>query len=175
MSASMLMANLQASLRIMGPDYPDLPRLATRLNELFRYNLKQIRFITLFLAGFDPDSKIMHYLNAGHHPPLLWDAATQSYKWLKPTGPAIGLFPEANFSFETLQFNAGDMLVMYTDGLVEARNNEKKEFGQESLARYAAENHTKSPEQFLNGLLDDVHSFGADIQDDLTLMVLKMG
>jgi sigma-B regulation protein RsbU (phosphoserine phosphatase) len=172
--ASMLMANLQASLRIMGPDYPDLTSLANRLNELFRFNLKQIRFITLFLAGYDPDSREMHYINAGHHPPLLWNAASQSYQWLKPTGPAIGLVPETNYSLETLQFDDDDMLVMYTDGLVEARNSAKTEFGLDGLAQYTKENCSKPPQTFLNDLLDEVSSFGGDIRDDLTLMVLKM-
>lgn len=172
-SASMLMANLQASLRIMGPDFPELPPLATRLNELFRYNLKQIRFITLFLAGFDPETHEMHYLNAGHNPPLLWNAESRSVRWLKPTGPAIGLMPEAHYTAETLQLREGDMLVMYTDGLVEARNGEA-EFGTAGLSDYTLENHTKAPEHFLNGLLDKVKAFGAEFRDDLTLMVLKM-
>lgn len=172
--ASMLMANLQASLRIMGPDYPDLTSLANRLNELFRFNLKQIRFITLFLAGYDPDSREMHYINAGHHPPLLWNAVSHSYQWLKPTGPAIGLFPETNYKLETRQFDESDMLVMYTDGLVEARNKEKKEFGLDGLAKYMQRNFAKPPQAFLNDLLSEVHTFGGVIRDDLTLMVLKM-
>lgn len=172
--ASMLMANLQASLRIMGPDYPDLTSLANRLNELFRFNLKQIRFITLFLAGYDPDSREMHYVNAGHHPPLLWSAESQSYQWLKPTGPAIGLVPETNYKLEKLQFDDHDMLVMYTDGLVEARNTEKKEFGLDGLVRYTEGNFSKSTQTFLNDLLGEVTSFGGAIHDDLTLMVLKM-
>lgn len=172
--ASMLMANLQASLRIMGPDYPDFASLAVRLNELFRYNLKQIRFITLFMAGFNPDSRIVHYLNAGHHPPLLWNSFSQSYRWLKPTGPAIGLVPEARYTSGTFQFQEGDMLVMYTDGLVEARNKEREEFGLDGLAKYTLGNVEKSPQVFLNNLLNEVNIFGADIKDDLTLMVLKM-
>lgn len=172
--AGMLMANLQASLRIMGPEYSELPQLATRLNKLFRFNLRQIRFITMFLAGFDPDTREMHYINAGHHPPLLWNAISNTHRWLKPTGPAIGLVPEASYKSETLKFEAGDMLVMYTDGLVEARNGDKKEFGQDGLVQYTSYNYTKPPETFVNGLLSEIETFGAKIRDDLTLMVLKM-
>lgn len=172
--ASMLMANLQASLRIMGPEYPELPHLATRLNELFRFNLKQIRFITMFLAGYDPETRELHYLNAGHHPPLLWNAISKTHRWLKPTGPAIGLVPEATYKSESLRFAEGDMLVMYTDGLVEARNGDKTEFGQEGLFKYTSDNFSQPPEAFVNGLLSEIESFGATIRDDLTLMVLKM-
>jgi len=173
--AGMLMANLQAALRIMGPDFDELAKLGIRLNELFRYNLKQIRFITLFLAGFDPESRTLHYVNAGHHPPLLWNAEQASEQWLKPTGPAIGLNPNAKYRSESISLNSGDWLILYTDGLVEARNENQQEFGFEGLRRYASIQTAVSPELFLNGLMNEVESFGAHINDDLTLMVMKMG
>ncbi|MGD8427127.1 MAG: SpoIIE family protein phosphatase [Balneolaceae bacterium] len=172
--AGMLMANLQASLRIMGPDFTELSKLGIRLNELFRFNLKQIRFITLFLAGYNPESRMLHYINAGHHPPLFWNASTKLEKWLKPTGPAIGLMPNATFRSKSLQLNRGDWLILYTDGLVEARNEQKQEFGFERLAKYTSFNTAGTPELFLNGLLNKVKNFGADIRDDLTVMVLKI-
>ncbi|HEX6982062.1 MAG TPA: SpoIIE family protein phosphatase [Balneolaceae bacterium] len=173
-SAGMLMANLQASLRILGPDFIELSALTSRLNELFRYNLKQIRFITLFLATFDPETKEFSYCNAGHHPPLMWNATSNSVYWLKPTGPAIGLAPEAKYTSGKLHLADGDMLVLYTDGLVEARNNEQTEFGFEKLEQYTSGNAEKSPESFINELMNQFHQFGAKLRDDLTLMVLKL-
>jgi sigma-B regulation protein RsbU (phosphoserine phosphatase) len=172
--ASMLMANLQASLRILGPDFIELSDLASRLNELFRYNLKQIRFITLFLAAFDPETKEFQYCNAGHHPPLLLNADSNSFHWLKPTGPAIGLASEAVYASKKISLEQGDMLVLYTDGLVEARDKDQAEFGFEKLAGYASGNAERSPENFINELMNKFHQFGMKLQDDLTLMVLKL-
>jgi serine phosphatase RsbU (regulator of sigma subunit) len=117
---------------------------------------------------------MLHYINAGHHPPLFWNASTKLEKWLKPTGPAIGLMPNATFRSKSLQLNRGDWLILYTDGLVEARNEQKQEFGFERLAKYTSFNTAGTPELFLNGLLNKVKNFGADIRDDLTVMVLKI-
>lgn len=172
--ASLLMANLQASLRILGSEHDRLDSLAKRLNELFRYNLKLIRFITLFLAAVDIKSKKLHYCNAGHHPPLLWRASSGTFQWLKPTGPAIGLVSEARFTSGSLQLDSGDVIVFYTDGLVEARNEGKEEFGEEGLAEYVSEHHEKSAEVILDKLITVVQSFAGSFKDDLTVMILKM-
>ncbi|MCP4154722.1 MAG: SpoIIE family protein phosphatase, partial [bacterium] len=97
LQASMLMSNIQASLRILGPEYTCMHSLTTRLNELFRSNLKLVSFITMFLARLDAGTGVLQYCNAGHNPPLLWEAASGSFQWLKPTGPAIGLTKSACF------------------------------------------------------------------------------
>ncbi len=173
--ASMLMANLQASLRILGPEYGALDALAVRLNELFRYNLKLIRFISLFLLTIDVEAGTMLYCNAGHNPPLWWQAATRSVHRLRPTGPAIGLMHNPAFTSETLRFGAGDLVVLYTDGLVEARNAAGDFFGEERLARYLRHHHQEAAEGFLAGLLKAAARFaGGDIQDDVALMVVKV-
>lgn len=173
-SASMLMSNLQASLRILGPEIHELHDLTTRLNKLFRYNLKLIRFITLFLAALDTEKKQLNYCNAGHNPPLLWRAATGCSEWLKPTGPAIGLAPEFTYKSNTVQLRSGDVVVFYTDGLVEARNRSKEEFSQERVAEFMLDHHTDSAEQLLSSLVNEVGAFAVDFHDDLTVMVLKM-
>lgn len=173
-SASMLMSNLQASLRILGPEMNELHDLASRLNQLFRYNLKLIRFITLFLAALDTEKKQLHYCNAGHNPPLLWRAATGSSEWLKPTGPAIGLVPEVKYESKTVQLSTGDVVVLYTDGLVEARNNAKEEFTQERVAQFMCDHRSDSAEYLLSGLVNEVGAFAGDFHDDLTVMVLRI-
>lgn len=121
--ASMLMSNLQASLRILGPEKNELHDVATRLNELFRFNLKLIRFISIFLGAVDKENRLIYYRNAGHHPPFLWNNSLQKVQLLNPTGPAIGLIPNAKFKSESIPFYSGDLLLLYTDGLVEARSS----------------------------------------------------
>ncbi|MDX1531488.1 MAG: PP2C family protein-serine/threonine phosphatase, partial [Rhodothermales bacterium] len=157
--ASMLMANLQASLRILGPEHDDLDALAARLNGLFRYNLKLIRFISLFLLTVDAEAGLLRYCNAGHHPPLLWDGATGAVTRLDPTGPALGIVPAPTFSARTLPFNPGDTLVLYTDGLVEARDPEGEEFGEARLSRYLERHHAAPAEVLLAGLREVVTGF----------------
>lgn len=174
LAASMLMSNLQASLRILGPEYEYPHALAYRLNELFRFNLKLLQFISLALINVDMNTRTVQYCNAGHHPPLLWKPGAGAVCWLNPTGPAIGLLPEPSFRSETVSFEAGDVVVLYTDGLVEAQNSRGKEFGEERLVDFIREHHQESAEALLTGLREAVENFaGRRLHDDVTLVILK--
>ena len=172
-SASMLMANLQASLRILGPEHTELNKLAFRLNELFRYNLKLIRFISLFVAGVDMPNRIFYYCNAGHNPPLWWNSAAGTLEWLKPTGPAIGITAEPRFDSGRVEYGPGDLFLLYTDGLVEARDGSDDEYGTERLAAYTRAKAHLPAESFLSGLKEEVLGHAGNLQDDTTIMVLK--
>ncbi len=172
--AGMLASSLQTSLRILGPEHEELDRLAVRLNELFRYNLKLIRFISIFLAVIDEEAATLQYCNVGHNPPIWWQAATESIHWLKPTGPAIGLMHDPEFKSETLQLSPGDLLLLYTDGLEEARNPAGVEFGEERLTAYVKDHLNESANNFLTGLLATAGSFAGKFHDDVTLLVIKV-
>jgi len=171
--ASMLMSNLQASLRILGPEHDKLDVIVSRLNELFRFNLKLIRFISIFLAAIDQEKDLIHYCNAGHHPPVLWNNSTQSFTLLNPTGPAIGLMPEAKYKSETTNFNTGDVLLLYTDGLVEARNKDGEEFGEDRLVQFLKNHNSKNANDILSDLQNELETFAKKIDDDLTILVFK--
>lgn len=172
--ASILMSNLQASLRILGPEHNTLHALAERLNGLFRHNLNLIKFISIFLSAVDLQSRTLEYCNAGHHPPLWWQASSQSFHWLGPTGPALGLTREAHYSSETVKFGSGDLFVFYTDGLVEAGNQNCGEFGEERLAAYVKDQIQQPPAKLLAGLLTEARGVAGRFHDDVTLIVLKI-
>lgn len=171
--ASMLMSNLQASLRILGPQYTELDSLMTKLNELFQRNLKLIRFITIFLAAIDTKTGTVEYCNAGHHPPVLWEASTQKIHWLQPTGPAIGLTRNAQFKSDSINIKPGDLLLLYTDGLVESRNGNGEEFGDDRLVSFVQKNHHKSADDFVKNLRDEAARFAKKFHDDLSLIAIK--
>jgi serine phosphatase RsbU (regulator of sigma subunit) len=116
------------------------------------------------------------YGNAGHHPPFLvrgQDAGTTEA--LRPTGAAIGLVEGANFTESAVDLAPGDTLVFYTDGVVEARDRSGDEFGDEALARYAAENRLKPPAVFVRGLRQQLQDFtaGRTLADDTTIVALQ--
>jgi len=172
--ASMLMSSLQASLRILCPEHDDLAELAKRLNTLFRHNLSLIRFITLILVRVDPKEGVICYLNAGHNPALLWSIAHDTGTWLAPTGPAIGLVKDPEFRVERLPIETGDTLLMYTDGLVEARDSKGDEFGTSRLVEFVAGNQNLTAERFISDLRDAaVRHAGVRPHDDITLMALR--
>lgn len=171
--AGMLMSNLQASLRILGPEYESPGDLAGRLNELFRYNLRLIRFISLVLLAVDRENRRIRYANAGHNPPLLLRASGEIC-WLRPTGPAIGLMPEASFETVTVDTNPGDLLVLYTDGLVEARGADGSQFGEGGLLGAVSTRNGRSADAVLAELWNAVqHHCGGVLDDDAALLVAR--
>jgi sigma-B regulation protein RsbU (phosphoserine phosphatase) len=172
--ASMLMSKLQAWLHILGPEHNELQSLASRLNELLRYNLTLIRFISLFLIKLDSTSKTLHYCNAGHNPAIWWNSSTKTVQLLRPTGPAIGLSHTSEFSSKRIQLDSGDLILIYTDGIVEARDEHSEEFGQKRIENFIKENNFKSAKDFLNDFKETFKKFTKHIQDDITLLILKV-
>jgi sigma-B regulation protein RsbU (phosphoserine phosphatase) len=173
LSASMLMSNVQASLRILGPEHPQLDALAKRLNELFLHNIKLVSFISMFLLRIDEAAGILHYCNAGHNPAILWQAAARTMDWLKPTGPAIGLTKHAVFKSKEVNFSPGDVLLMYTDGLIEAQNSKGEDFGKERLTAFVEKHNHLSTDAFLTELRESARDFAGEFHDDVTLVVIK--
>lgn len=172
--ASILMSKLQAFLRVLGPEQVDLHLLSSRLNELFRYNLTLIRFISLFLMKINSEEKILSYCNAGHNPGIWWDSKKNNLHLLNPTGPALGLSHTAEFTSRDIQLNHGDLIIAYTDGIIEARNGNNEEFGLDRLKWFVKLNNNKSAKEFLNDFRKSFKDFAKYIQDDMTMIVIKV-
>ena len=177
--ASMLMASLQSSLRILVPENDSPATVVHRLNKLFCHNIHLIRFITLFLGQYDPQSRVMKYCNAGHNPPLVIrqknGKATTSH-WLKPTGAAIGLAESFNFSTGAIELAPGDIVVLYTDGVTEAMNSKEEQFGENRLEKIVRNNVGLSPQDLIKEVRRGVNDFTGNksYADDLTLLVGKV-
>ena len=92
---------------------------------------------------------------------------------MEKTGPAIGLIRNAQFKSEVIKINQGDLLLLYTDGLVESRNGNSEEFGEDRLASFLTANHHKSANDFVKDLRDDAANFAKKFQDDLSLIAVK--
>ena len=130
-------------------------------------------FATAFLAIADPATGALDYVNAGHDPALL---ATRDGRVseLKGTGPALGLLPELGFASGSVVLDPGDTVVIYTDGIVEARNRHGGIFGVERLV-LALEDPAASAADVTRRLLDDLQAFadGTDQADDVTILVVR--
>lgn len=174
LSASMLMSNLQASLRILWPEYSEFNLLAARLNELFRYNLKLVKFISLILLKIDVKSKRITYCNAGHHPPMILDTSSGSIEWLNPTGPAIGLTHTSKFLSKEVPYKEGDLLLLYTDGVVEARNKQNEEYGEERLSEFLLSNKHRTEKEILAEIRKDLKMYAETFHDDTTSIIIKL-
>lgn len=173
--ASMLMASLQASLRILGPENDSPATVAQRLNGLFCHNIHLLKFISLFIGSFDPATRALKYCNAGHNPPLLIRSNGETH-WLQPTGAAIGLAESFNFRVETLILSPGDILVLYTDGVTEAMNSAREEFGEHRLAELVRQKAGLSPQDLIKELRLSLREFigGRNFSDDVTIVMSKV-
>jgi sigma-B regulation protein RsbU (phosphoserine phosphatase) len=132
-------------------------------------------FVTLFFAGLSRTDRRLVYINAGHNPPLIFRAAAGSIEALNRTGIALGMMENAQYEEQQAALEPGDILLMYTDGIVEAMNDREEFFGEERL-RYslAAANHL-SAQGIQDRILGDLKQFaqGEAKSDDITVIVIK--
>jgi serine phosphatase RsbU (regulator of sigma subunit) len=136
-------------------------------------------FITMAYFTYSPEERRLAYANGGHNPPVLLRAEDDDPHLLDADGMAIGLLPDVDFEERGWELAPGDLLVAYTDGLVEAESAEGKPFGVERLIDCVRRDRHKSAEEIIRGLLEAAreHIGGEDPQeaqqDDLTVVVLK--
>jgi len=138
---ALITASAQGSLRTSLRLNPDPGAVVTLLNQDLCERNADGRFLTLFLATLAPDGS-MRALNAGHSPPFLWRKDGSAIETVKKCGPALGMIPDEEYAAHPpLAMRAGDVLVAYTDGLIEARRpgSEDDFFGEEGLKRVLAE------------------------------------
>ncbi len=174
-SAALLMANLQANLRSQyALALEDLPRLLRSVNQLFYKNTETNHYATMFFAVYDDQTRMLRYINCGHNPPLLL-RKNGDVAWLPATATVLGLFEEWECSVAEQQLGAGDVLVIYTDGISEAAASEEaEEFGDERLIQSVRAHRTKSAGEMLEAIIADVQRFSHGEQaDDMTLIVAR--
>ena len=131
-SASLLMANMQATIRGQAARALRPRKCLQHANQQLYQSTDSDKYVTMFYAVLDAAKHELQYSNAGHNPPLLI-AADGQYTLLKTGGPVLGILPEAPFDQATVSLTSGDLLLIYSDGYTEAMNRSFEEFGEERL------------------------------------------
>jgi len=170
--AALLMANLQAALRSQCATASEQPeRFLRSVNQLLYENTAEGDYATLFFAEYDDDTRKLRYSNCGH-PPALLVRGDNSLERLGATCTVVGLFEEWECTMGERELAPGDSVLLYTDGVTEALNEEGEEFGEERLLE-AARQHCPLPE-LLAAVAHQARRFGPHEQaDDITLIVAK--
>ncbi len=174
--AALLMATFQASLQTLSAASQSLGQLVLGVNRYASsHSLGGMRFTTGFLAELDPVAKSLSYVNAGHNPPIL-RRADGTCERLEIGGLPFGIDGSAQFQQGSVQLAAGDTLLIFTDGLVEAVNNKEEEYGDPRLLQLAAHMPLESATATLQRIMFSVDVFvGAARQhDDTTCFVLRV-
>lgn len=176
--AALLMATFQASLHTLAWASKALPGLADLVHGLNGYacahSLGGLRFTTAFLAELDPASRALTYVNAGHNAPVLRRASGQIER-LEAGGLPLGIMDGARHDYGDTMLNSGELLVIFTDGVVEAENAAGEEYGETRLLQLLGSSPGSGAQEDLNRLMASVDSFvGAARQhDDITCLVLR--
>jgi sigma-B regulation protein RsbU (phosphoserine phosphatase) len=175
--AALLMALLLAMLRTLVDEGLESARLVARLNVQVARHSPRSRFITLFYGLYDPRDGSLHYVNAGHLPPLLRrrDGRFERIAGETGSGLALGMFEQATYDSARIVIEPGDMLVLYSDGITEAENAAGRPFDDVGLEGVVAAQDAADPEAVGRAILQAVETYTADarLTDDLTALVLK--
>jgi serine phosphatase RsbU (regulator of sigma subunit) len=174
MGAALLMANLQAALRSQCATAWEQPEQFLRsVNQLLYENTAEGDYATLFFAEYDDGTRKLRYSNCGH-PPALLLRGDDGLERLAATCTVVGLFEKWDCTMEERELAPGDAVLLYTDGVTEALNDNGEEFGEERLLEAARQHRELSPPNLLAAVADQARGFSPDEQaDDITLIVAK--
>jgi hypothetical protein len=171
--AALLMAKLQATLRAVAPDFPSLDKLAEKLNSIFYRDSLPNRFASMVYLEIKSDSNEIRFVNAGHFPPIITghDQLTEMEKG----APALGIISDCTFTEESFQLNTGDLFVVYSDGVTEARNEVGEFFGDSGFKDLLIKIDGLTATLTGTKILETVDDFIGEARatDDLSMIILK--
>ncbi len=174
--AAMIMAAVRGALRTQMDSHVSLSEITAALNRMLVRDTPMGKFLTLFWAILDVETLELTYTNAGHNPPYVFNARTETADELSEGGPVLGLLPDLTFASSRRVLRPGDLLVMFTDGIVEAQNVAEEMYGNDRLLAGFPEASTCDAQGALDLIERDVNAFsaGAPQYDDATLVIAKV-
>lgn len=170
--AALLMSNMQAALKSLASESISPSELCRKLNLLMCGNTPLRKFITCFYSELDVNTRKLTFTNAGHNAPMLVRRNGECIR-LEEGGRVIGAFCDSTFTQQEIQLYNGDKLLLFTDGVTEARNAAGEEFGEQRLRQCLRSYVGRNAAELRTLILDEVTAFCAgNFDDDATLMVL---
>jgi sigma-B regulation protein RsbU (phosphoserine phosphatase) len=178
--AALLMANLQASIKAymtaFNPETFDLSKVVGKINNIIYENTPADKFITFFCAIINLQTRTMISVNAGHNPPFLLKKSGE-VRTLTKGGVILGVISTlVPYEVESTSLDSGDTLLLFTDGVTEAMNTAREEFGEERLISLLKSYADKSASTIINTIVEETTRFqpAGEQHDDITLVCLKL-
>ena len=185
-SAALLMASIQSTMRMQltagvsdgaGDGVPQplsTAAMVSRLNKLLYANTSPEKYATFYFALYDENTQILTYTNAGHLQPILLRKGVPQL--LEVTGTVVGAFPFASYEERKIQLARGDLLVAYTDGMIEPENEYGEMFGEQRLTDLLARNVDRDSHEIIARVMEAVLQWSGDateLSDDMTMLVAR--
>jgi len=174
--AAILMANLQASLHVLIPLPVSIEEAASHINRVICENTSYDKFITYFHSIYHHSTGELHYVNAGHNPPMLL-RADGDVELLETGGLLLGVLKSMTYERGVVKLEPGDVLVLFTDGVTEAMGSAEEEYGEERLLEVLKANRHQPASVIIDAVHSDIRRFTGDtsrLSDDLTMVVMKV-
>ena len=173
LGAALLMAKLQATLRALAPDFKSLENLGKKINDIFYRDTLANSFASLIYLELNSKSGEVHLLNAGHFPP--WLCKPGIIEELSKGSAALGLCSNTTYNEQVLNLMPDEFLLVYSDGLIEARSEKGQFFGEESVKTLLSEVSGMNAREICDTILNTVDKFmGKSRQsDDLSLIIIR--
>jgi phosphoserine phosphatase RsbU/P len=173
--AAMLMATFQASLKTLSSTHGPLTELVSRMNRYACSNSQQgRRFTTAFIAEYEPSSRHLTYVNAGHNNPIV-RRRSGAIERLEAGGIPLGVMEDAAYESGKCVLEPGDWLAIFTDGVVEAENTQQQEYGEMRLLAMLHSGAMTTPAILLNNIMADLDRFAGNApqHDDVTCVLMR--
>ncbi len=174
-AAALMIANVQSSLRTASLFAGDnLAMAAQAVNRQVYGSSLASRYATLFYGVVDQATRTLHYVNAGHNPPMVL-RPDDSVTWLTTGGAPVGLFSDSTYEEGSVQLGPGDLILAYTDGVTESLNPSNCEWGTEGLRMAAVQNHAQTAAAMVEDIMRSMDRFSPASQaDDATVAVIRV-
>ncbi|RMG26484.1 MAG: serine/threonine-protein phosphatase [Bacteroidetes bacterium] len=171
--AALLMSNLLANFRALCAQYSEVADIVRELNRILMNITVGEKFVTLFIAKIDTQQNKLTYINAGHNYPLFFHGGQMRY--LDKGCLLLGIMPQLDIEQESLDFEAGDFLFMYTDGLAEQVDEYDEMFGTERIENFLTSNPLTSAREVNEQLYRELKAHGGQSEavDDITMLSVK--
>jgi sigma-B regulation protein RsbU (phosphoserine phosphatase) len=176
LSAAIEALYISGALKMGAAIESKMTTLLKRINNLVDKTFPDERFVTLFYAEiFDNPNGLCIYTNAGHNAPMYYRAEIGTIQLLENTGPVLGLAPDQKYQTENINMAKGDILLLYTDGIVEAVDVNFKLYGEDRLKQKLLQVKDLAPREITESILEEVQQFSAQApySDDKTLVAIK--
>jgi len=167
---------ISGALRMASNFEIKISSLMKRMNQLVNKIFADDKFVSLFYGELSTDKGgLFLYSNAGHNPPFFIRSNSDEIIYLNASGPVFGPSPHAKYTVENINFEKGDVLLIYSDGITDSANHDFEAYGEERLINILRKNKHLSPKEITYNILEDVIKFSKDgkYSDDKTLVVIK--
>ncbi len=169
--AALIVRDVYMGLRMATDRDFKIVKTLEKLNHIIHRGRLTTKFVSLFYGELETGG-ILIYCNAGHNPPFLLKANGQ-VEFLRNGGPVLGPTPDATYTRGFAQLRPGDLLCMYTDGIIEAHDAKDREFSTERLVKLVKANRTRTSQEIGQEVLARVAKWGREEEDDRTVVIIK--